>query len=235
MSDRDERIRESANGGSGGCLQLEPLLAEYVDGTLAAPDRQVVERHLASCAACSELVSDAAAGAAVCRRTMELAPPPRLVARILEQTSGKLPWQQRLRGWFRPVLEPRLALGTAMAVLSLSIAFNALGVDVSQMSVADLAPRRIYYRVDQRLHQVGSGAVKYYQNLRIVYEIQTQLQAIRDTSAEEQERREQQAPQKKQEQQTAPSRQGQPYPAAPQPPAHNRLSRHSPLYAFVIF
>ncbi len=224
MSDRDERNRENLAGGTtGNCLELEARLAEYVDGTLTAPERQIVETHLAQCGACAELVADAAAGAAVCRRTMEVPAPPRLVARILEQTSGKLPWRQRLRGWFRPVLEPRLALGTAMAVISFSIVLNAFDVDVTQMSVADLTPTRIYYRVDQRLHQVSNSAVKYYQNLRIVYEIQTQLQAIRDTSAEEQERREQQ-PQKKQEQ-----------PATPQPPAQNRSSHHSPVYAFAIF
>src|SRR3990170_4848175 len=35
-----------------GCEKITPLLSEYVDGRLAAGQRQQVEEHLATCAAC---------------------------------------------------------------------------------------------------------------------------------------------------------------------------------------
>ncbi|RMF56685.1 MAG: anti-sigma factor, partial [Calditrichaeota bacterium] len=38
------------------CLELEPLLAAYVDGVLEGSERNEVENHLQSCSACRELV-----------------------------------------------------------------------------------------------------------------------------------------------------------------------------------
>ncbi len=202
--------------GGPGCLELEPLLAEYAEGTLREAERTAVERHLAGCLACREMLGAVSAALAVCRQSGAVAAPPRLVARILEQTTGKLPWTRRLRSWLRPALEPRLALGTAMAVISFSIVLNAVGVDLRQVTLADLSPTRIYTRLDRTVHLAGTRAMKYYNDLRIVYEIQTQLQAIRETAApaEEQQAR----PQPKQQ---------QPPQQPARPPAPNKWSRQA--------
>lgn len=220
---RTEEHNPSIEGrGGAGCLELEPLLAEYVEGSLSEANLAAVETHLAACAACRELAEAAGEGLALCRRAAELAPPPGLVARIIKQTSGRLPWRQRIRLWVRPVLEPRLALGMAMALISFSVALNHLDVDVRQMSLADLRPSRLYQQAERRVYLASARAVKYYRDLKIVYEIQTQLQAIRDSGTPapaEQPREEKKPPQNQR-------------PDQPQPPAHNRWSGHSAYFAF---
>ena len=224
MGNQNERTQNSGSNAntnsSTSCLELEPLLAEYAEGRLEEPSRQTVERHLAGCAACGELLAAVSVAVAVCRQAGEVAPPPRLVARILERTTGELSWKQRLRAWVRPVLEPRLALGTTMALISFSIVLKAFDVNLQQMTLADLSPVHIYWQLDRKVHLAGTRAVKYYRDLRIVYEIQTQLQAIRETAAPPEPPR----PRPQQQQQ----------PAQPQPPAHNKWSRQAAYVAAAV-
>ena len=42
------------------CADLEILICDYVDGTLAAAQKAEVERHLAACPACAEMARDSA-------------------------------------------------------------------------------------------------------------------------------------------------------------------------------
>ncbi len=211
--------------GPGGCLDLEPLLAEFAEGGLDGAARRRVEAHLKDCAACGEMLADVSLSLALCRAAGEVAPPPRIVARILDQTTGKLSWKQRLRLWVRPVVEPRLALGMVMAVLSFSIVLNAFDVNFGAVSMADLSPARVYRQLERRARLAAAGAVKYYSDLRIVYEIQTQLQTLRESALPQAE--EPRAPQA-QPQRTQPRPQ-------PQAPAQNKWSRQPVYVAGMIF
>jgi len=196
------------------CLELEALLAEYAEGGLAPTERRRVEGHLVGCAACTETLTDMQVALAVAHEVEEAAPPPRLVHRILEQTTGKLTWRQRLRLWARPLREPRVAIGLAMALISTSIVLRSTGADLSHMSLADLSPTRIYEELDRRAHLAGTRVVKYYRDLRIVYEIQTQLQSIRETSAPPEEPKQQPPPRQQQ-------------PSQPKPQPQNKWSRQA--------
>lgn len=176
------------------CREAEPVLAEYVEAT-GGPGLQPVRRthpaleeHLASCTACRAQLEDMRVALAWTRAAEEVAIPSGLVSRILEGTSGQaeaaLPeWWRQLRAWLRPVLEPRFAMGAAMALISFSLLLNATGADVSRMELADLNPERLYFQLDRQAHLAGSRAVKFYRDLRIVYEIQSQLQVLREGSA----------------------------------------------------
>lgn len=181
------------------CLQVEPLLAEYLDGALAAPDRDGVEEHVASCAGCQATLEDVRVALAWTRAAEPVPVPSMLVARILEQTSeaagaGARGWAQRLRGWFRPMLEPRFAMGTAMALISFSLLLNATGVNMKDVRLADLSPANLYFSIDRQAHLAGSRAVKFYRDLRIVYEIQSQLQALREEAAPPAEKKKPESP-----------------------------------------
>ena len=73
------------------CADVEILLADYVDGTLAlmAEEKSALEAHLAGCAACSELARDSAGAVAFMERAAVVEAPPELVTRILfEMTAG---------------------------------------------------------------------------------------------------------------------------------------------------
>ena len=163
------------------CAQVEPLLAEYMDGLLHGEDQRIVQTHLAFCPACTATVEDMRMSLQWTKAAEELPVPANLENRILEQTTNPvLGWRQRFLAWFQPVLEPRFALGAAMATISFSLMLRFAGVDVRQVQFADLSPSTLYYNINSKVHLAGSRVVKYYGDLRVVYEIQSQLQALRE-------------------------------------------------------
>ena len=111
------------------CSEFEILLADYLDGTLGTGEMTAVEAHRESCGFCAELARDAAGAVAFMERAATVNPPTALVRRIVaEVTHGTTraviqpSWIERLlgrRGAF--VLQPRFAMGMAMAVLSLAM------------------------------------------------------------------------------------------------------------------
>jgi hypothetical protein len=161
------------------CAEIEILICDYVDGTLSAENRALVERHLAECPACAELLHDSAAAVGFIERAAEVEPPPELVTRILFDA----PWRKnkpiitglrsRLSGWFRPVLHPKFAMGAAMTILSFSILSQ--WKPVRQIHASDLEPKAIWFGLENRADDAWNRTVKFYENLKFVYQIQTTL------------------------------------------------------------
>jgi len=175
------------------CQQAELLLAEYIEGALPAFERRGVDGHLAGCAACRAQVEDMRLAFQVSRAVEMPDVPEGLVARILEQTSG-IPetsivpsWRTRMlervgpffRPFLEPFLEPRLVMGLAMTIVSFSLVLNLMGFDLRRLEWADMKPSRMYWNVNRQMHLTGARVSKAYNDLRVVYEIQTQLQALR--------------------------------------------------------
>jgi hypothetical protein len=163
------------------CADVEILLADYVDGTLRGDAASALEAHLAGCAACAELARDSAQAVEFMERAAAIEAPPELVTRILfEVTAGpsraviKPSLVRRLFGrWLEPVLQPRVAMGMAMTVLS----FAMIGrfTNVRQLTPADLDPVKVWTAAEDRVVRWYNRGVKYYESLRVVYEIQTRL------------------------------------------------------------
>ena len=152
------------------CREAEAMLADYIEGLLAPADRQVLEAHVSACNGCGPAVEEMRLAFRWMREAEDLPLPAGLVARILEQTSEKAPgWRQRLLDWagpifrpvLRPVMEPRFAMGAAMAMISFSLILNSAGVDLRRVELSDLRPSRIYFNVDRQVHLAGSRVVKY--------------------------------------------------------------------------
>jgi anti-sigma factor RsiW len=169
------------------CAELEILLADYVDGTIRGEEKSALEGHLAECAECAELARDAADAVAFMQRVTTVDAPPELVTRILfEITSGpshaevKPSWVRRIFGkWLEPILQPRYAMGMAMTVLSFAMLGRFTGIH-RQLTAADLDPVKIWRTTEDRAQRVWERSVKYYENLRVVFEIQTQLKEWTD-------------------------------------------------------
>jgi anti-sigma factor RsiW len=167
------------------CADVEILLADYVDGTLdvshKAEEKSALEAHLAGCAACREMSRDAAGAVAFMERAAVADAPPELVTRILfELTAGpsraviKPSLTDRLFGrWLESVLQPRFAMGMALTVLSFAIIGRS--THVRQLTPADLDPVKVWTAAEDRVVRWYSRGVKYYDSLRVVYEIQTRL------------------------------------------------------------
>lgn len=153
------------------CAEIESLICEYVDGTLAPAPRAAVEEHLRDCANCAEMARDAAAAVAFIERAAVVEAPPELVTRILFDP----PWQKRKRSWFgnllQPVLQPRFAMGMALTILSLSMVVPHF----RQLQPSDLEPLKIWAGLEDRAYRMWERSLKFYDNLKIVYQIQATL------------------------------------------------------------
>ena len=163
------------------CAQCEEYLADFLDGTLSAERKACVETHLAGCVSCAEFARDAASAMVIAERTAAVEVPTTLVPQILEEiTSGpsRVLVESSLAervfgGWIRPILQPRFALGLAMAALSIAVIpwrwHAAVPVDLSK------APARVLTMAENRVYRVYDRAVKGYEDLALVAEATNQL------------------------------------------------------------
>jgi hypothetical protein len=170
------------------CAEFEILICDYVDGTLDAAERAQVESHLSGCPSCAELAQDSAAAVAFMARAADVEPPPELVNRILFDA----PWtkeksQSKAREWMRailsPILQPRFAMGIALTMLSLSIIAQG---KMPRLQASDLQPAAIWRSLDQRVTYTWGRTVKFYNNLKFVYQIQTMLHEWQQQSEDQQ-------------------------------------------------
>ncbi|HLH42038.1 MAG TPA: anti-sigma factor [Bryobacteraceae bacterium] len=172
------------------CGDVEILLAEYVDGTLRREAKAAVKQHLETCVACRDLAHDAAGAVAFMERAARVEAPPELITRLLfEVTQGashtvvKPPLMQRLFGrtlgsWLGPVFQPRFAMGMATTLL-----FFATVIRGRQLRPADLNPLKIWGATEDQVSRLWERGVKYYENLRLVFEIQTRLKQWNEDAA----------------------------------------------------
>jgi hypothetical protein len=161
------------------CAEFEILLCDYLDGTLDAAQRGELEAHRDGCAVCTELAADVSGAISFIGRVAEVEPPPELLTKLtFEIPSGGVKKGVRswLTGWLQPVLQPRVAMGMAMTILSFSMLGRLAGIEVRQLQPSDLYPANVWAALDNRVHRTWERAVKYYENLRLVYEVQTRLQ-----------------------------------------------------------
>ncbi len=161
------------------CADFEILLCDYIDATLDSAQRSEFEKHMHECAACGEFASDAMGAVAFIGRAEEVVPPPQLLTRIAfaipagrGTVKGARSW---MSGWLQPIFQPRFAMGMAMTILSFSMLGRFAGVEVRQLKPSDLSPTRVLAAADDKVHRTWQRALKYYDSLRVVYEVQTQL------------------------------------------------------------
>jgi len=179
---------ESKNGMQ--CGEFDALMAEALDGTLSAAGMATFEQHKNACATCGAMFAEAEAGLRWLETLDEVEPPANLVHNIIAVTSGRTEtaraqavakqsrWE-RVRGWVmphvEPLLTPRFAMSMAMAFFSVTMIMNVAGVRVKDFRRVDLTPSGItktYYESQARV-------VKYYENIRLVYEIESRVRELK--------------------------------------------------------
>jgi hypothetical protein len=180
------------------CSEFEALLLEAVEGTLEAGQLSLFQAHARACVTCGPLFAEADAGRRWLKGLAEVEPPKNLVHNILARTTGveeghyvpmvetHATWQERWLGWVRPALsaswvavrQPRFAMSMAMAFFSVSMALNVTGVRMSDLRKIDLRPSAI----ERSYKQTQGQVVKYYQNIRFVYDIQSKLRELKQST-----------------------------------------------------
>src|SRR5579864_7154692 len=183
------------------CAEFEALLAEALDGQLSGAQLEGFRQHREVCPVCGPLFAQTETGLNWLKAVPQVQPPPNLVNRILAATTGaqaRVPvavpvtpsWPERLRGWVAPVLapvwstarQPRFAMSFAMVFFSVSIALNAAGVKIGALRHVDLRPSAVV----RGYYETSAKVVKYYENIRFVYELESRVRDLkRATEPEE--------------------------------------------------
>jgi len=185
------------------CNEFDLLLADALDGVLSGPGLDRFQAHAKICKACGPLLAEAEAGRNWLKGLTEVEPPASLVNNILASTTGvdtqhlrvtaRTP-QPRISWWehtqasllgslFEPiwatVRQPRFAMSFGMAFFALSVGLTVAGVkpaDLRQISLRPSAIRHTYYATQARV-------VHYYENVRIVYEVESRVRELKRTVA----------------------------------------------------
>jgi hypothetical protein len=193
------------------CAQVEAVLAEILDGTLAGATLTSLQAHQLNCAACRTMIEEARAGMHWLKALDETEPPPNLVHNILAKTIGALPsehapvkprgegWLEKLKGrlspMFAPIATPRFAMSFGMAFFSITMLLGIAGfhfADVRRWDLSSKGIRRTYY-------EAQAHVMRYYENMRVVYELESRWRDLRragtpDRNAQPQQEQQQEAP-----------------------------------------
>jgi hypothetical protein len=161
-------------------LELENLASDYLEGLLEPARKAEIEAHLAGCAACRELIAEVRETVRLCRAAEKLEPAPWLVSKIFLATVGERQptFLEQAFGLLRPVFQPRFAYAVAMAVFSFSIIINAAGINLRNLTLADLNPRTWVFRANLARHRLVARAEKFYYDLRVVIEIESRFRQL---------------------------------------------------------
>jgi hypothetical protein len=188
------------------CHEFDALLSDAVDGVLTGTQLDAFQAHSRTCSACGPLFAEVTAGRNWLKDLTEVEPPVSLVTNILASTTGvdtqrlrvnvsasqpRVSWlqhaQARASAWvseavqpiWGTIRQPRFAMSFGMAFFSLSVALSVLGVkpaDLRQVSLRPAALRHTYYNTQARV-------VRYYENIRLVYEVESRVRELKRTVA----------------------------------------------------
>src|ERR1700752_200407 len=179
------------------CNEFDLLLSDALDGILTGTGLDRFQAHARVCQACGPLLAEAEAGRNWLKGLTEVEPPASLVNNILASTTGvdtqllrvpvrsappRISWWEQVQAsllepiWPR-VRQPRFAMSFGMAFFALSVALTVAGVkpaDLRQISLRPSAIRHTYYSTQAKV-------VRYYENVRIVYEVESRGRKIKRT------------------------------------------------------
>jgi hypothetical protein len=199
------------------CAEFDALLADALDDALTGANRERFEAHKGSCPNCGPLFANALTGFKMLHSLAEVEPSAMLVHNILAKTIGQVvaapvvrpvneTFVQKLRRWTQPVLgpvlQPRFAMSFGMAFFSVSLMLHISGVKAADFRHLDLRPSAIA----KSFYEAQGKLVKYYENIRVVYEIESRVQQLkRATGSEETPAAPQQKDQQKQKNESDPN------------------------------
>lgn len=162
------------------CMISEERLIDYLDGLLPVDERAEFEAHASSCANCRALVSGVRGVVNGMHRLELIEPPQGLIFHILAETTGKAakPIRRPALSWFAVFMQPRLALGALSVIATFGILMQATGLNFKKISTADLNPINVLRATNRQVHLNYARGMKFVNDLRVVYEIQSRLQEI---------------------------------------------------------
>jgi len=176
------------------CEEWEALLADALDGVMPATDSASFEAHSHDCAACAGLLAQSRQGQEWMRFLhTEPEMPADLMERILGRTSGAVA-ERPLAVYGAPIAagpnvlalprrrfvwDTRLMMTAAMAFFSIALTLNLAGVRLTELRLSDLTPASLENTLTRGFYSAKTQAVRYYDNLRFVYEVESKMRELR--------------------------------------------------------
>lgn len=170
---------EMLAGAKRGAAWLEMLRQQAPQPPAALLDRILAQTSGAKAASQAGTALSSAAGLA----TGDTA----VVATETSAGSNVLPFRRRMlqrfnfRGAAHTLLQPRLAMTAAMAFFSIALTLNLTGVRISDLRASDLKPSSL----KRSLYEANAHVVRYYTNLRVVYELESRVHDLQRSSDED--------------------------------------------------
>ena len=175
------------------CEEWEALLVDALDGTLRAEDTAVFTTHGKECPMCAEMLAQAKQGQEWMTFLHEEPPVPGdLVSKILDRTSGASLPQLAVVGVAQPIPQPmvhfttrrtfrdaRMLMTAAMAFFSLALTLSMAGMRLDSLRMADLKPSALQSTISRQFYGVKKQMVSYYENIRLVYEVESKMRELR--------------------------------------------------------
>jgi len=181
------------------CNEFELLLSDAIDGVLSGNGLDRFQAHAQVCRTCGPLLAEAEAGRNWLKGLTEVEPPASLLTNILVSTTGvdtqrlrvnertlqpRISWWERVQaslfdGLLAPVWgiirQPRFAMSFGMAFFALSVGLTVAGVKPADLREVSLRPKAI----QQAYFHTQARVVHYYENIRVVYEVQARLREVK--------------------------------------------------------
>ncbi len=194
------------------CEQWEALLADKMDaegGRLAPEVEAVFVEHSGKCPGCAELLEQARQGRQWLRLLEASTPaaPVDLLSRILAKTQGAgreadfaIGTGAAIGGqaarWGIPFLaaphsgmiaargaqNARMLMTAGMAFFSIALTLSLVGVRLTSVHAAELRPQVVQANVSRSFYGTKKQVVSFYENLRLVYEVESKMHDIRHDS-----------------------------------------------------
>jgi hypothetical protein len=187
--------RESlSQSGALSCEEWEELLTEALDGLIPAGQRTAFDSHAAGCAVCGDLLKQAKQGQEwLGFLGEEPEVPAGMVERIVQKTSGAavagplalgggaIPVSTHVLGLpvRRVVWDTRMLMTVAMAFFSIALTLNLMGVRLTNVRLSDLTPASLEMNLTRQFYGAKGSLVRYYDNLRLVYEVESKMRDLR--------------------------------------------------------
>ncbi|MGA9883365.1 MAG: zf-HC2 domain-containing protein [Candidatus Acidiferrales bacterium] len=162
------------------CTLTEERLSDYLEGVLAADERQACAAHSAECANCAEMLARVGKLVGQMQALEPVGEPALLARRVINKTTRARAARHEIAGasaWFNLIWQPRFAMGIATVAMTAVILAHAAGARIGQLRPGDLNPLNLARAGNRQAHLTYARGEKFVNDLRVVYEIRAMLAA----------------------------------------------------------
>jgi hypothetical protein len=162
------------------CALTEERLSDALAYLLLPEENASFRAHTEGCERCRQLLAQVGGMVIALQKLPLVEEPPFLASRIIALTRGVPARENATRGWFAGSRnwQTRFAMGLLTVAASVLIVLHA--VSAGTPGKFPFSPASLYHGVNRRVHLTYARGVKFVNDLRVVYEIQSRLSSQPD-------------------------------------------------------